>query len=70
MLERLKKLRLKSGFTCQQMADKMGLTKGTYYKKEHGQIKISLLDAKKISSILGYSVDDIFFTSDNEKKAE
>lgn len=64
MLERLKQLRIESGLTCQQMAKQMGLTKATYYKKEQGQIKISLFDAKKISKILGHSIDNIFFTSD------
>lgn len=65
MLDRLKKLRLESGFSCQQMAEQMGLTKATYYKKEQGQIKISLFDAKKISNILGHSIDNIFFYSDS-----
>ena len=65
MLERLKQLRIKSGLTCQQMAKQMGLTKATYYKKEQGQIKISLFDAKKISNILGHSIDNIFFSSDS-----
>jgi len=43
------------------MAEKMGLTKGTYSKKERGQITMTLEDAKKISEILNGTVDDIFF---------
>ena len=70
LLERLKNFRLASGFTCQQMAEKMGLTKSTYHKKECGKIKISLLDAQKISKILGRSIDDIFFYSINDIKRQ
>lgn len=70
MLERLKQLRLEAGLTYQQMAKQLGLTKATYYKKEHGRIKISLSDAQKISKILGHSIDNIFFTSDNHSGSD
>lgn len=61
MFERLRKLRQLKGYTCEQMAEKMGLTKATYSKKERGQITMSLGDAEKISDILGSNIDDIFF---------
>jgi putative transcriptional regulator len=61
MFERLRELRKAKGYTCEQMADKLGLKKAAYSKKELGKIKFSLSDAKKVSEILGYSIDDIFF---------
>lgn len=64
METRLKSLRLLNGYTCQQMAEKMGVNKSTYHKKENGKMAISLMDARKISNIFGRSIDDIFFYSE------
>lgn len=61
MFERLRELRQAKGLTCEQIAEKMGLTKATYNKKERGIITITLSDAKKIASILDHSIEDIFF---------
>ena len=61
-LEPLKILRRSKGYTCQTMADKLGITKATYSKKENGKITISLHDAKLISQILGSTIESIFFT--------
>ena len=60
MFERLRELRQAKGLTCEQVAEKMGLTKATYNKKERGIITITLSDAKKIASIIDYSIEDIF----------
>lgn len=68
MLGRLKQIRLESGLTCQQMANKLKITKGTYNKKENGKMTISLRDAQRISKIFGRTIDDIFFTSDTDNK--
>lgn len=62
MFERLRKLRKMQGFTCEKMAELMGLeTKAAYSKKELGKTKFSLEDARKVSIILGHSVEEIFF---------
>lgn len=65
--ERLKILRRSKGYTCQTMADKLGITKSTYNKKENGKMTISLRDAQRISKILERGIDDIF-NSDNDNK--
>lgn len=70
MLERLRTLRLAQGYTCKQMADKLGLTKGTYSKKERGQIGITLIDAHKIATILDSTIDDIFFNNAHTRRAD
>ncbi len=65
MFERLRELRKAKGLTCENMAELMGLeTKGAYSKKELGQTKFSLEDARKVSIVLGYSVEDIFFENE------
>lgn len=63
MFERLRALRKEKGLTCEDMAEVLGLeTKSAYSKKENGSTKFSLDDAKKVSSILNKSIEDIFFT--------
>ncbi|KMO87206.1 XRE family transcriptional regulator [Megasphaera cerevisiae DSM 20462] len=65
MFERLKDLRRKKGLTCEQMAELMGLeTKGGYNKKELGQTKFTLAEAKKVSDILGYTIENIFYANE------
>ena len=62
MFERLRPIRKAQGLTCEDMAKALGLaTKSAYSKKELGHTKFSLDDAKKISDLLGKSVDEIFF---------
>ena len=61
MFKKLQEIRKSQGRTCEQMAQELGCTKGTYNKKERGQITMTLADAKKISRILDKSIDYIFF---------
>ena len=65
MFERLRALRKEKGLTCEDMAEVLGLeTKSAYSKKENGSTKFSLDDAKKVSSILNKSIEDIFFADE------
>lgn len=69
MFERLRELRKRKGLTCEDMANCLGLdTKGAYSKKELGRTKFSLDDARKISRVLGKSIDDIFFANEVSSK--
>ena len=61
LFKRLRELRKSQGYTCEQMATKLGLSKGTYSKKERGLIVITLNEAQKIAAILNDTVDKIFF---------
>lgn len=62
MFERLRAIRKERGLTCEDMAKVLGLeTRAGYSKKELGQTAFSLKDAKKVSEVLGKSVDEIFF---------
>ena len=63
MFKRLREIRKAQGFTCELMAKKLGCTKGTYSKKERGQITMTLEEARKIAHILSNTLDGIFFES-------
>ena len=63
MFKRLREIRKSQGFTCELMAKKLGWTKGTYSKKERGQITMTLEDARRIANILSSTLDGIFFDS-------
>lgn len=61
---RLKAERIAKGFTVQDMADHLGIAKGTYSKKENGKIAVTVEDFSLISSKLEVPHDkiNIFFT--------
>lgn len=61
MFERLKEIRQSKGYTCSQMAKKLGITKATYSKKERGKIIITLQEAQKIALLFESTIEDIFF---------
>lgn len=65
MFENLRRLRTEAGITCEQMAEYMGLeTKSAYSKKELGQTRFTLAEARKVSEILGKSIEDIFYADE------
>ncbi|WP_071583955.1 helix-turn-helix domain-containing protein, partial [Bacillus licheniformis] len=61
---RLKAERIARGLTVQDMADFLGISKGTYSKKENGKIALTVEDFSLISNRLGIKREkiDIFFT--------
>lgn len=63
---RLKAERIARGLTVQEMADELGVTKGTYSKKENGKLPVTVEDFAVISSKLGINKEsiNIFFTHD------
>lgn len=61
---RLKAERIAKGLTVQQMADELGVSKGTYSKKENGKLPVTVEDFSVISNKLEIPVEQIsiFFT--------
>lgn len=61
---RLKAERIAKGYTVQEMADVLGVTKSAYSKKENGKSPFTVDDLAAISSKLDITQDniDIFFT--------
>lgn len=62
MNERLKQLRINSGYTQEQMKTLLGLKYKSHYNQiENGEIRVSLNLARKISKIFKKSIEEIFF---------
>lgn len=64
MYDNLRTIRKNLNVSAEEMAELLGLkTKGAYYKKENGDSKISIEEAKIIAVKLGKSIEEIFFTN-------
>ena len=62
MFSNLRRIRLEKDIPVERITESLGLeTKAAYYKKETGNVKFSLDDAKKISELFHMSIEDIFF---------
>ena len=60
--EQLKKARIKAGYTQQEIADKMGITKSTYCGYETGKRPPDVEKIKQRASILNTSGDELLET--------
>lgn len=69
-LNRLKAERVAKGFTQQDLADALGISRTAYWKKESGDSDIGLEQFLKILQILGLSKQDlpIFFANNVDKR--
>lgn len=63
-LEKLKNTRNEAGLTCQQVANKIGVTKEYYWMIENGKRRLTYELAVKIARVFNTSPDYIFL--DNE----
>lgn len=61
MYQKLKDLRKKKGFTTQDMADKLGISKPFYSQIENQVRKLSYDMAIKIAAIFDKKPDAVFF---------
>lgn len=65
--ERLKELRLKHGYTMQDIAKKIDLkSHGTYSDIEHGKNILTSINALKIANLYNVSLDYIYGLSNNK----
>ena len=65
--ERLKELRLKHGYTMQDIAKKIDLkSHGTYSDIEHGKNILTSINALKLAKLYNVSLDYIYGLSNNE----
>lgn len=60
-MNELKKRRKAHNYTLEYIASELGTTKCNYYKKECGQVKVSLMEAFKLAKIYDTTVDELFF---------
>lgn len=69
MFEKLRKIRNSRNISAEEMAIVLGLeTKAAYYKKEAGNVKFTLVEAKKISDYLELPIEEIFFADEVSDK--
>lgn len=71
-LHKIKMERLDRGYSQEQMAKKLGMTRNMYSKRENGWVEINATDLARIANVLG--IDDekisIFFTSKIPKREQ
>lgn len=58
---KLRGKRCELGYTLDNMASFLGITKNSYFRKEKGKADFSLWEVRKILEILHSSYDEIFF---------
>lgn len=58
-LLRVKAERVAKGYTQAQMAERMGLARDQYNKRENGKISFSADELITLADLLGYSKDEI-----------
>ena len=67
-MNRLKEFREKAGKRQNEIAAIINVSLPNYCKKENGDIRVSLLEAKVLSEYFNASIDDIFFDNKASKK--
>ena len=60
-MKKLKKIRIKNGLTCSDMALKLSISKPFYWQLENDKRNLSYKMAIKIASIFNMKPDDIFY---------
>lgn len=60
-LEKLKKNRINENLTCQQVADRAGISKEHYWFIENGKRGLTYDMAARIAKVFNKKPDDIFF---------
>jgi putative transcriptional regulator len=63
-LEKLKEIRMNAGFTYQQVADQIGISKEYYWMIENGKRRLTYELAVKIAKVFKSSPDHIFLNSE------
>ncbi len=60
-MSKLKLMREHNNIKQEEIADILNISPCNYYKKEKGEIRFSLLEAKKIADYFGLTIEEIFF---------
>lgn len=63
----LEKYRIQFNYSCQDMADKLGISKSFYWQIEKGKRRLSYDIAFKISRIFETKPDNIFYEEYKDK---
>lgn len=60
MSNKVRDYRLKYGYTQQELADKLNVSRVTYVRKEHGVIEFKASEMVELSKIYNVSISDMF----------
>jgi len=66
MLDKLKELRMKVGFSDSDMAKMLGISKTFYWQIENGKRGLKYIMAIRIAEIFGLKPDDLFYEDLNK----
>ena len=72
-MSNIRTLREQLGLKQEDIAEVLGVSLANYNKKENGTVKVSLIEAKKLSDFFGKNIEEIFFdgkVSEKETKSE
>lgn len=58
-LKRIKAERIAQGLTQEDLAEKLGWSRGSYAKRELGMVPLGADDLARIANVLGYDADNI-----------
>lgn len=64
MRAKLKQARIEKGFSVEEIAKKLNVSKAIYYKWEAGTRDPLLENARQVSIVLGKSIEELFFNTD------
>lgn len=70
MKNRLEELRQKKGWTQQELADRVLVSRQTIISLENGRYNPSILLAFRLARVFELNIEDIFIYSDNEVEHE
>lgn len=66
-MKKLKEYRKKYNYSCQDMADKLKISKSFYWQIENDKRRLSYNTALKISKVFNVKPDDIFYEEEIRK---
>ena len=67
-MNKLQQYRLKYHYSCQDMADKLNISKSFYWQIENRKRRLSYIVALKIANIFNVKPDVLFFDEYNKKQ--
>ncbi len=63
-MNKLKEIRISKGYTCAQMAERLGICTAFYWQIENKQRGLYYSMAKQIAAIFELKPDDLFYEED------
>lgn len=65
----LEEIRIAAGISRSKAAESLGITESAYWRKEHGERKLSANEAAKLASLFGVPVEDVVLSDRRSAKS-